>query len=84
MQFITILKLIISLMPLVIDAVKIAEKAFPIAGTGKEKLATVQATLEASYQISSDAAISFNKVWPALKNTIAAIVAGFNAAGIFK
>lgn len=70
-------------MPLLVDAVKLVEKTFPVAGTGQQKLAMVQNIMESTYRVSSDIDVGFDKIWPVLKSTIGGLVSGFNAIGIF-
>lgn len=83
MEFIVILKLIISILPMVIEAIKLVEQAIPGAGKGEEKLAATRSILESSYKISTNAVMSFDAIWPALQKTIAGLVSAFNATGVF-
>lgn len=83
-NFLTVIKLVLSLLPLLIDVTKAVEAALPQAGLGSQKLALVRTTLQAAFEITGDAVASFEQVWPALEKTVGAIVGVFNAAGIFK
>jgi hypothetical protein len=83
-KFLSILKLIVSILPLLIDAIKAVEEAIPGVGKGEAKLAAVRSVMESSYQISTDVQADFQEVWPVMENTVGGIVKGFNAAGVFK
>lgn len=88
MKFFTIIRTLIELMPLVIELVKMAEEAIPDkdAGgksTGEQKLIFVRQQLEAAYAVAKDTNLKFEELWPALERQIKAIVAAFNAVGVF-
>jgi hypothetical protein len=83
MQFLVILKLVISILPLVIDAIKLVEKSIPGTGHGEAKLSATRTILESSYGFSTDAIVSFESIWPTLKKTISGLVSAFNATGVF-
>jgi len=84
MKYLQALKLIMSMLPLLIEAIKAAEEAIPGQGKGEAKLAMIRAVLESAYSISTDVQAKFDDVWPALKTTIGAVVASLNTAGVFK
>jgi hypothetical protein len=84
MQYIQILQLIITLLPLLVDVIKHVEELTPGRGKGEEKLAAVRTILESTYQVSTDAAVAFNTIWPALEKTISGLVAVLNATGTLK
>lgn len=84
MNYLALVKLIVSLLPVLIEAVKAVEAAIPQSGQGQAKLAAVQSILGAAWKASSDATVAFEQVWPALSAAVSAVVAAFNAAGIFK
>ncbi|MGJ0515157.1 MAG: hypothetical protein ACR65O_05320 [Methylomicrobium sp.] len=84
MKFLSILKLVVSILPLLIDAIKSVEDAIPGVGKGEAKLAAVRSAMESSYKVSTDVQASFEEVWPVMENTVGGIVKGFNAAGVFK
>lgn len=73
-QFLAIAKIILSLFPLVIQAVQALEAAFPQSGQGAVKLGLVKTTLESAYSIASDAEVEFEKIWPVLEKAIAGLV----------
>jgi hypothetical protein len=83
MQFIQTARLILSLLPLILEAVKAVEAALPEGGLGAQKLALVRQTLQAASDIADDGFDNFEKVWPALEKTIGAVVAMFNKTGLF-
>lgn len=79
-----VLRLVILLLPLLIDTIKAVEAAIPEPGKGAAKLALVRGVIEAGYTASMSAMASFEEVWPALEKAIASIVATFNAIGQFR
>lgn len=84
MKTIEILKLIVSLLPMLIDAVKAIEVAMPQGGQGEAKLAAVRTVLEGAYKTGTDASVAFEQVWPALSATVGAVVTLCNQTGVFK
>ena len=82
-NFVAIVKLVVSLLPTLIEAVKAIEAALPAQGQGAQKLALVRETLAAAFSIGGDAVASFEQVWPALEKTVNAIVGMFNRTGSF-
>lgn len=83
MQYISILKTLIALLPLLIDVVRAVEAAIPASGQGSVKLALVKDILSAGYKAASDITVQFEALWPMLSAVIDAVVAGFNKAGSF-
>lgn len=83
MKFFQLVKLIIALMPIVRDAIVLAEQLFG-GGRGAEKLAFVRSTIEVAYRKATDTADDFEELWPALEEQVALVVQAFNALGIFK
>lgn len=83
-NFVATVKLVLSLLPLILDVVKAVEAALPQAGQGAQKLALVRTTLQAAFTVAGDAVASFEQVWPALEKTVGAVVGLFNSTGVFK
>ena len=83
-QFLTIARLVLGLLPLLLDAVRAIEAAMPASGQGAAKLAIIRSTLEATFNVAGDAVATFDQVWPALEKTVAAVVGVFNTTGVFK
>lgn len=83
-NFLTIAKLVLGLLPLIIDAVKAVEAALPQSGQGAQKLALIRSTIEAAFGVAGNAVASFEQVWPALERTVGAVVGLFNTTGTFK
>jgi len=71
MNALATLKMIIDLLPLVIQTIKAVEDAIPGTGKGEAKLTMVRGVLE-----SVD--LGTASIWPAIEKVIAAIVATFN------
>lgn len=84
MRFLQILKILIGLLPIVVEAVKTVEQALPVSGQGQQKLAMVRQMIESAYQAAGDVEVAFEQIWPAVSAAISAAVAMFNAAGVFK
>jgi hypothetical protein len=84
MQFLTVLKLVVSILPLLIEAIKAIEEAIPGAGKGEAKLAAVRSVVESSYGFASKELPVFEQLWPVVQKTVGGIVDGFNTAGVFK
>ena len=78
------IKLILQLLPLIIETVKAIEAAMPGAGGGKAKLELVRATLQSAYDTSTGVVDKFDTIWPMIQNTVGAVVSTFNAIGTFK
>lgn len=71
------IKLIIGLMPALIQLIKAIELALPEKGQGATKLAMVKEILIFTDSITEAA-------WPAIEAVINALVKGFNISGVFK
>lgn len=84
MHFIEMFKLVLSIFPLLIQAVKTLEAAVPQTGKGAEKLEALRSVLEVSYENSNKAYGAFEAVWPTLKSVAENIVKLFNSTGLFK
>jgi hypothetical protein len=84
MNFFTILKIVLSLLPSIIQVMKELEGLFPETGQGKVKLGLIKTTLETVYTNSVGAVGSFEQVWPVLETLITKFVALFNSTGLFK
>ena len=84
MAFFEILKLVIGLLPLLLQAIKAVEQAIPDAGKGSEKLELIKGLVQTSYDTSSKLSVSFEQLWPTVQGTVQAIVNAFNKAGTFK
>jgi hypothetical protein len=84
MKFLQLVRIVISLMPVLIDAIKAAEEAIPGNGKGEQKLAMIRGIIEAAYSAATDAETTFDQVWPAIQKAVTSIVTALNSAGIFK
>lgn len=79
--FIETARLIISLLPLLIQVIKAVEEAIPGQGKGEAKLAAVRSMLEAASEAAGNTVDEFERLWPAIQRTIGALVDAFNKAG---
>ena len=82
-QALATIKLILALLPSIIEAVRAIEAALPSGGQGAQKLALVRETLAAGFSVAGDAVTSFESVWPAIERTVGAVVGLFNRTGQF-
>jgi len=70
-------KIVIQLIPLILQLVKAVEENIPEGGKGKDKLEFIQNVLTETYpQISN--------IWTTIEKVINSSVALFNATGVFK
>jgi hypothetical protein len=81
--FIDTFKLVVSVLPTLIEAIKAVEAMVGQSGHGSEKLELVRKMLEAAYSTSNDVGVSLDSMWPALQKVITAIVALYNKTGVF-
>jgi hypothetical protein len=72
--------MILSPIPVLIDAIKAIEAAIPGSGNGEKKLAMVREVMETA----DDTADEVIKLWPTIEKIIAVIVKTLKATGIFK
>lgn len=84
MKLLSVLRTIIALLPVLIEAIKAAEEAIPGQGKGEAKLAMVRGLLQAAYETATDVNNTFDEVWPTLNKTINTVVTSLKAAGLFK
>jgi len=74
LQFLEILKLALSLLPIVHDAVAQVELLFPQGGNGAKKLDMVKGIIEQAMSVTGAASGAFSSVWPVLETAISGIV----------
>ncbi len=84
MQFLSVVKMILTMLPAIIEAIKAIEAALPAGGQGAAKLDAIRGVLQSAYGVASDATERFEAVWPAISGTVSALVALFNKAGVFQ
>ncbi len=70
-NFIKLFATITKLLPLVVDAVRAVEAAFPQAGAGALKTAMIKNMMQQSYATIMSAEVSFESMWPTLEGVIA-------------
>lgn len=64
-----------TLLPLLVQSVKVIEDMFPASGMGAQKLEMVRSTLEKAYAASGEMHVAFEQIWPTLNAVINSIVA---------
>lgn len=84
MQYIIYVRVVLSLLPALIDAIKAIEAAFPASGQGSLKLELVRSIVEQAYNAGIGALAKFEDIWPVLQKTIASLVTFMNTSGVFK
>lgn len=77
------IKLVLSIFPAIINAVKTIEASIPVEGKGAEKLQLIKEVLNTTFENSTKAVSTFEQVWPMLQSVIVSIVNAFNATGVF-
>jgi hypothetical protein len=75
---------LLNLFPLVIQAIQVAEAAFPHANAGAAKLEMVKGMVASAYQTADTAGQAFEIIAPGVEAMVKTGVAIFNAAGSFK
>ena len=84
MQWLENIKLILSIFPALINAIKTIEASIPVDGKGAEKLELLKGVMQTTFENSTKAVSTFEQVWPMLQSVIVSIVNAFNATGVFK
>lgn len=84
MNFLAIVKLVITLLPTLIEAIKAIEAALPQSGAGAEKLGLLRAIMQNSYDVAGQGEVAFEKLWPAIANSVGSVVQLFNKLGTFR
>jgi hypothetical protein len=74
MNVFQIAKLVVGLLPVVIEAIKMIEAAIPGNGKGEQKLAFVRSTLESTMGVAGHASQEIEKVWQAICPLITLLV----------
>jgi hypothetical protein len=83
-NFIALAKTVLSLLPVIIQAVQAVEAALPAQGQGAAKLELVKSTLQAAFATATDAVGTFEGLWSTLQPVVSSVVAFMNSTGIFK
>ena len=83
-NFIQIMKLVVMLLPMIVEIVRAVETAMPEKGQGAAKLEAVRVMVESVYKVASDSMPAFEQVWAAAQGIVAATVSLYNATGVFK
>ena len=81
MNFLLILKLVVQLLPMLIDAVKAIEAAVPSAGQGSVKLEAVKNLVTSVADIAGD--VDAKNLSSALDKAISLVVTLLNKTGVF-
>jgi len=83
-QFLATLKLILSIVPAILELMTQLEKLFPAGGQGQAKLEIVKTTVQSLWTGATDAIPAFEDAWPKIQAIISGIVGVLNTFGIFK
>lgn len=84
MSFINTIRLILSLLPLIVEAVNTVEKMFPQGGLGQQKLEFVRNLLEGAFKTATDVSVEFEKIWPPIQGLIGSLVTMYNSTKVFQ
>lgn len=84
MQLLSVLKTLISLFPLIIQAVQAIESAFPQGSQGAAKLDAVKGVIQSAYGAVQNVEQPFESMWPAIQGVVSTVVTLANATGLFK
>lgn len=84
MGFLEIVKIVLGLLPVILDAVKSIEAAIPVSGKGKEKMDLIKTALQTTYDATNQTKTTFQVIWPQLESIITKVVSVYNSTGIFK
>lgn len=84
MGFLEIMKIVLGLLPVILDAVKSIEAAIPVSGKGKEKMDLIKTALQTTYDATNQTKTTFQVIWPQLESIITKVVSVYNSTGIFK
>jgi hypothetical protein len=84
MNIFTYLSWVKKLWTMVVDIVKLIEDTIPDDGAGKEKLAAFDIMLKSAIETADDIDEEFDKLQPVAHDIVRAVIALFNATGLFK
>lgn len=73
-KWLALAKLTITLIPVLIQAIKQLEDAIPGQGKGEQKLAALRVILERAYSVTSQATVSFPELWRVIEPLVAVFV----------
>lgn len=82
MNFLSVLKLVLQLLPLILEAIKTVEAASNVSGNGAAKLDLVKGLLTSTVEIGND--VDKNQYGAAIEKAISLAVTFFNTIGLFK
>ena len=82
MGFLQVLKLVLQLLPLILEAIKTVEAASNVSGNGSAKLELVKGLLTSTVDIGND--VDKSQYGAAIEKAITLSVNFFNAVGVFK
>ena len=84
MNFISIIKLALSLLPIIIEAIKAIEAALPTGGNGAAKMDVIKTTVQTAMDTATEVEHTFSSVWPTINAMASGVVSLFNTVGLFK
>lgn len=82
--FLSIFQLIVSLLPMVAQAVQVVEGLLPASGNGTQKAALVQSLVLDAHAAAPGVTATLEQVTSAISAITTRLVAFFNAVGLFK
>lgn len=84
MQILQLIKLLLSILPLIIEVVQAIETALPQGTKGQTKLALVQDTVKTAYDAVNQTSTTYEQVSPLVTQIVSNVVSTFNDTGVFK
>lgn len=79
-----ILKIVASLIPVIVQAIKAIEEAIPDKGQGAQKLTIIRTMVEQAFGQIEQASVAFQDVWPIVESTVGGFVKLFKSTGLFQ
>lgn len=83
-QILNLLKLVLSLIPSILDIMSKLETLLPESGQGAAKLDVIKTAIQSTYTVADKSMPAFEDLWVTVSKVVSGIVAIFNGAGIFK
>lgn len=83
-QLLASIKLLVQLLPILIEAIKVIEEAIPGTGAGEQKLSVVRSIFESVYETLPDIEVPLDTLWRTVQSLTSRLVFVFNSTGVFK
>lgn len=74
LNFFTIMKIILGMLPMLRELVIILEALLPATGSGAQRLALLKAIIEKAIDVSDDVTTPFARLWPLVEKVVSVLV----------